>query len=329
MTKIFDKLKQLNPWHFVWISIVSSELITLVLSVVQGRLWWGSVSRETLIIGAVDSLVVPLVVATVVIYFVKHIAALQESNARLQEANRKLQGVDRMKSDFISLVSHELRTPLTTIKALVELISMKPGMPNPQKTRIMATINVETDRLIRLIVDLLDLSRIEAGYVAWRSEDVSLEEVITNSLSCMGPLFENKGISLTTAISPSGLTVPGDRDRLIQVMTNILSNAVKFTPSGGAVHVAALSEGGQVVVEVSDTGSGVAAQELERIFEKFHRSRSRTATAIEGTGLGLAISRQIVDYHGGKIWAVSEAGKGSTFFITFPAATGRDAQASP
>ena len=112
-------------------------------------------------------------------------------------------------------------------------------------------------------------------------------------------------------------------------MTNILSNAVKFTPSGGAVHVAALSEGGQVVVEVSDTGSGVAAQELERIFEKFHRSRSRAATAIEGTGLGLAISRQIVDYHGGKIWAVSEAGKGSTFFITLPAATGRDAQASP
>jgi len=328
MTKLIEKLKQLNPWHFVWISIVSSELITFVLSVVQGLLWWGSVSRETLIIGAVDSLVVPLIVATLVVYFVKHITELQRSNAQLQEANRKLQDVDRMKTEFISLVSHELRTPLTTIKALVELISMKPGMPEQQKTKLMATINVETDRLIRLIVELLDLSRIEAGFVAWRREDVSLEDVITNSLSSMGPLFENKGISLTTAISPSGLTVLGDRDRLIQVVTNLLSNAVKFTPSEGAVHVAARNEGGRALVEISDTGSGIAALELEKIFEKFHRSLSKAAHTIEGTGLGLAISRQIVEYHGGRIWATSEAGKGSTFFFTLPAAMGRDVHVS-
>lgn len=324
MTKLIEKLKQVSPWHFVWISIVSSELITYVLSVVQGRLWWGSVSRETLIIGAVDSLVVPLIVASVVVYFVKHIAELQKNNEQLQEANRKLQDVDRMKSEFISLVSHELRTPLTTIKALVELIGMKPGMPEQQKAKLMTTINVETDRLTRLIVDLLDLSRIEAGFVAWRREVVSLEDVITNALSTMGPLFENKGIGLTTDIGASGLTVLGDRDRLIQVVTNILSNAVKFTPRGGAVRCAARNEGGQVVVEVADNGSGIESRELERIFEKFHRSRSSAVDMIEGTGLGLAISRQIVDYHHGRIWVESEEGKGSTFFVTLPAATGRD-----
>jgi signal transduction histidine kinase len=168
IAKILDKMKSISPWHFVWISIVFSELITLCLSLVQGYLWWGGVTREMLVIGAVDAMVVPLIVASVVIYFIKHTAELIKINERLEEANRKLHELDRMKTDFISVVSHELRTPLTTIKAFAELIIMKPAMPQQRKANLLSSINNETDRLCRLISDLLDLTRIEEGAVKWR-----------------------------------------------------------------------------------------------------------------------------------------------------------------
>jgi signal transduction histidine kinase len=320
-TKAIDKLKNINPWHFVWISIVSSELITLVLSVLQGRFWWGGVSRETLIIGAVDSLVVPLIVATVVVYSVKQIAELRKANEQLQEANLSLQSIDKMKTDFMTVVSHELRTPLTTIKAFLELITMKPDMPAQQRTKLMATINVETDRLMRLIADLLDLATIEAGSMKWRSEYLSLEEVVQSSISGMGPLFESKGLRVTTAFGSSLSRFSGDRDRLVQVVTNILFNAIKFTPAGGAVHVEVREEpdpAPQLVVEISDTGIGIPAGDLELIFEKFQRAGDQLTSKIEGTGLGLSIARQIVENHGGRIWAASTRGKGSTFTFTLP-----------
>jgi signal transduction histidine kinase len=320
-TRVLDKLKNISPWHFIWISIVASELITLILSDLQGRLWWGGVSSETLIIGAVDSLVVPLIVATVVVYSVKQIAELSKANDLLQAANQNLRSIDKMKTDFMTVVSHELRTPLTTIKAFLELIDMKPGMPEQQRAKLMGTINVETDRLMRLIGDLLDLARIEAGSMKWRSEELSIEEVIQSSLSGIGPLFENKGLRLTTAINSPLSRFRGDRDRLVQVVTNILFNAVKFTPAGGAVHVAAREESApdsQIVVEISDTGIGIPAEDLELIFEKFQRAGDQLTSAIEGTGLGLSIARQIVEYHGGRIWAASTRGKGSMFTFTLP-----------
>jgi signal transduction histidine kinase len=242
---------------------------------------------------------------------------------QLQDANRKLQTIDKMKSDFVSVVSHELRTPLTTIKAFIELIIMKPGIPPQQRAKFMATINAETDRLNRLISDLLDLARIEEGSMNWRFEKVSFEELILHSLAGMGPLFENKALRVTTAFSPGLSVISGDRDRLVQVVTNILSNAVKFTPPGGAIRIAARQEPApqaRLVVEISDTGIGIPAQDLELIFEKFHRSGDQLTSAIDGTGLGLAIARQIVEFHGGRIWASSEHGKGSTFTFTLPLA---------
>jgi len=240
---------------------------------------------------------------------------------QLREANEKLQAIDKVKSDFISVVSHELRTPLTTIKAFVELIIMKPGMPEQQKAKIMNTINVESDRLALLISDLLDLSRIESGLMKWRITSVSIEDIIRNTTTNMGPLFEDKGLRLTTACNSPLAQLSGDYDRLLQVVTNILSNAVKFTPRGGAIHIAARQETApraQIVVEISDTGVGIPAADLELIFEKFHRSDDQIASAIEGTGLGLAIARQIVEYHGGKIWAESTPGRGSVFTVTLP-----------
>jgi PAS domain S-box-containing protein len=251
--------------------------------------------------------------------------------ARLQETNQKLLALDRMKSEFVNVVSHELRTPLTTIKAFAELIMMKPNMPDQQREKLVRTINAETDRLKRLTSDLLDLARIEAGSLRWRLEDVSMADVIQNAVTNMGPLFENKGLRLTSAISPTLSVLSGDRDRLIQVVTNILANAVKFTQGGGRVHVAVREESApreQIVVDISDTGMGIPAEDLDLIFERFHRATDQLNGAIEGTGLGLAIARQIVEYHGGRIWAASTVGKGSTFTFTLPLA-GKEAPAVP
>jgi PAS domain S-box-containing protein len=245
--------------------------------------------------------------------------------AQLQEANEKLKSIDAMKTNFISMVSHELRTPLTTIKAFVELLIMKQGMPQEKKMKLMSAINVETDRLTRLVTDLLDLARIEAGSMKWRDDDVSIEDLIGDVIASMGLLFENKWIRVTTAFSPPHSRFSGDHDRLVQVVTNILSNAVKFTPPGGAIHVAVRQEAApleQLVVEISDSGMGIPAGDLELIFEKFHRSDDEVTASIEGTGLGLAITRQIVEHHGGRIWATSTHGEGSTFTFTVPLQAG-------
>ena len=242
---------------------------------------------------------------------------------QLREANQKLLVMDKMKSDFISTVSHELRTPLTTIKAFVELIIMKPGMPDQQKNKLMSTINAETDRLSRLIADLLDLARIESGSMKWRIDAVSLDDLIREVIAGMGLFFENKGLQVATTVDAPLPGIPGDRDRLVQVVTNILSNAVKFTPPGGMIRVNLRREAApvpQLVVEVSDTGMGIPARDLELIFEKFQRSSDELNAMIEGTGLGLSIARQIVEYHGGRIWATSTQGEGSVFTFTIPLA---------
>jgi PAS domain S-box-containing protein len=241
--------------------------------------------------------------------------------AQLQVANEKLQELDRMKSGFISIVSHELRTPLTTIKAFVELIVMKPGMPEQQKEKIMNTVNAEVDRLSLLISDLLDLSRIESGSMMWRITSVSIGDIIRKAITNMRPLFDDKALRLTTTFYSPLAQISGDHDRLMQVMTNLLSNAVKFTPRGGAIHVAVRQETApraQIVVAITDTGVGIPAGDLELIFEKFHRSGDQLTDITEGTGLGLAIARQIVEYHGGRIWAESTPGRGSIFTVTLP-----------
>jgi signal transduction histidine kinase len=318
---ILERLRRISPWHYIWIAVVCSELFTLLLSLGQGRLWWGGVSRETLIVGFFDSLLVPLLVAPVIIYLVKDAAELRKVNAQLQEMNWKLRELNKMKSDFVSVVSHELRTPLTTIKAFAELLTLKPDMPEQRRKHMISTINEESDRLKRLISDLLDLARIESGLIKMRREDVAIEDVIFQTVKNIGPLLESKGQRLTTFFATPLGSLFGDRDRLIQVLTNILSNAAKFTNAGGSIHINARQEEQpepRIVVEVIDTGRGIPAGDLEHIFEKFHRSGDQLPGNIEGTGLGLSISRQIIELHKGRIWATSTEGKGSTFTLVLP-----------
>jgi signal transduction histidine kinase len=246
---------------------------------------------------------------------------LAVANRELELANKKLKELDQLKSDFISVVSHELRTPLTSIKAFTELIIMKPRMAGEMRNRLLSIINNETDRLARLINDILDLTKIEAGKLSWHVTRVSLSEIIQNSVNSMQSLADNKSLSVIMDVPTSLPKLYGDRDRLIQVITNILSNAVKFTHDGGAISINAFTEDvprHQIIVKVSDTGVGIPSRDFDVIFEKFRRSGDVLTTHAEGTGLGLAITKQIVEYHGGRIWAESAPGKGSTFSFTLP-----------
>lgn len=243
------------------------------------------------------------------------------ANRELEEVNKKLKEIDKVKSDFISIVSHELRTPLTSIKAFAELILMKPKMQPEKRNKLLNIINGETDRLSRLINDVLDLTKIEAGKLSWHITKVSLDDIIQTSVTGIQSLADNKSILIKVSLPEFLPFFFGDRDRLIQVITNILSNSIKFTSQGGKIDITARHEQApkpQFVVRVTDTGIGIPPSDLELIFEKFRRSGDILTNDIQGTGLGLAITRQIVEYHGGAVWAESIQGEGSTFTFTLP-----------
>jgi PAS domain S-box-containing protein len=243
---------------------------------------------------------------------------------QLRRANEKLRSLDQVKTNFISMASHELRTPLTTIKAFVELLLEKRDMPEERKLILVGTVKEETDRLVRLISDLLDLARIESGSMKWQVEVIELETLVRAVVGRMAVLFEKKGLRMESRFEEGIFRVAGSRDRLVQVLTNVLSNAVKFTPAGGAVWIAMRRENipqPRAVVEISDTGIGIPENEVELIFERFHRTNDLHKTGMEGTGLGLAIARDIVEHHGGRIWAASGEEKGSVFTIALPLLT--------
>ncbi len=244
---------------------------------------------------------------------------LRSYSQELHEANRKLEALDRLKSEFVSTVSHEFRTPLTSIKANAELILIKPDLHQDKKNRLLATINRESDRLSRLINDLLDLSKIEAGTVQWRREEVPVHEIVRSSLDAVLPLMQNKKLRLHTAIADALPPVQGDHDRLVQVMNNLLSNAIKFTSPGGLITVSVHQKESRIVIIVEDTGPGIPPEEIDFIFDKFRRSHDQVLKQTEGTGLGLTIARQIVEHHGGTIRVSSIDGKGSAFIVSLPA----------
>ncbi|NTW64979.1 MAG: HAMP domain-containing protein [Nitrospirae bacterium] len=246
---------------------------------------------------------------------------LAVANRELELANKKLKELDQLKSDFISVVSHELRTPLTSIKAFTELILIKNRMTTEKRSRFLSIINNETDRLARLINDILDLTKIEAGKLSWHVTQVSLPEVIRTSVANIQSLADNKSLVMQLNMPAPLPRLFGDRDRLVQVITNILSNAIKFTPDGGSISIETSYEEQprkQLMVHITDTGVGIPHKHLDTIFEKFRRSGDALTNGNEGTGLGLAITKQIVEYHGGRIWAESTPGSGSTFSFTLP-----------
>ncbi len=249
-------------------------------------------------------------------------AEMEEKVVELNSANRQLQEIDRIKDNFLSTVSHEFRTPLASIKAYVDILLTYDNEEEIQK-EFLGTINNETDRLTRLINDFLDLSKIEAGRIQWETAPVEMREVIESAIGATEALAANTNLKLHTKFESNLPPVWSDKDRCFQVMTNLISNAIKFTPEGGNIFIQTCKSNdaaGMVQVNVTDTGMGIPKEEQERIFHKFTQVGDSLKDKPPGTGLGLAICQKIVEYYGGKIWVESEPGKGSTFSFTLPVA---------
>lgn len=254
---------------------------------------------------------------------------LEKSRAELEEANSKLKELDLMKSEFLNTVSHELRTPLTSIKAFAEILLDNVGEDPETQTEFLEIINKESDRLTRLINNLLDLSRIEAGRMKWDRDPLDLHEVVSTAVTSLSAAAEKKGLTLEVDIEEDLPTV-GDRDKLIQVVTNLLGNAIKFTMEGGTVRVLASRQDLLTArIEVQDSGVGIEPQFHESIFEKFSQVDSSETRDIKGSGLGLPIARSITEHHDGKLYVQSEPGQGSSFIVELPLHVESDMEAAP
>jgi signal transduction histidine kinase/CheY-like chemotaxis protein len=251
-------------------------------------------------------------------------ATLERWAAELEIANARLREVDDLKTKFLSEVSHEIRTPLAAVVSAAKII-MKHHLTKPDVVpRFGNTILVEGDRLTRLLNEFLDLTKIEAGCVDWHDSDLKVESLAEDAIAGMAAMADERGIELLADVQPDLPAIVVDRDRVIQVLNNLLMNAIKYTPKGGTIVLRAiLDEGDTILFEVSDTGPGIAREELGKVFDRFHQVRRSDdrENGRKGTGLGLCICREIVDHYGGRIWVESEVGQGSTFKFTLPRAT--------
>ncbi|HEY8600738.1 MAG TPA: PAS domain S-box protein [Thermomicrobiales bacterium] len=228
---------------------------------------------------------------------------------------------DRLKSDFISLVSHELRTPLTSIKGFVDLLlDGEAGAVGDEQREFLEIVSSNADRLVLLINDILDISRIESGRASLSRRSLDLARLIRGVAGSLRSQIEAKALTLTLDLPPDLPAVSGDTDRVQQILSNLLSNAYKYTPRGGTLAIEATRQGRTVRVAIRDSGIGLSPDEQSQVFTKFFRARNRLTQESGGTGLGLPITRSLVEMHGGEMTLSSVPGKGSTFSFTLPLA---------
>jgi Na+/proline symporter/nitrogen-specific signal transduction histidine kinase len=244
---------------------------------------------------------------------------LEAATADLRAANERLTELDRLKDDFISTVTHELRTPLTSIRAFSEILLEDPKIDLKRRRHFLGIITKETERLTRLINQMLDIARIESGNAEWHATVLDMRDVIRESLEATAQLYQDQSIYVDVELPETVPNVTADRDRLMQVMLNLLSNAAKFCNTGNSkVTVRLRQQENSLRVDVQDNGPGIAAGDQELIFEKFRRVSDAENARPGGTGLGLPISRQIIERFGGKLWVESRLGEGATFSFTVP-----------
>ena len=244
---------------------------------------------------------------------------LEAASEELRSANQRLQELDRLKDDFISTVTHELRTPLTSIRAFSEILRDNPRLDEGQRAQFLGTVIKESERLTRLINQVLDLSKIESGNAEWHSGEIDMREVVDDSVAAVSQMLKENGVQLEIDVPRDLPTIVADRDRLMQVMLNLLSNAAKFCRRpGGRVGIALARQDGFLRVDVSDNGIGISESDQEVIFEKFRQVGDTLTNRPQGTGLGLPICRQIINHFGGRLWVRSRPGQGATFSFTLP-----------
>jgi two-component system sensor histidine kinase GlrK len=242
-----------------------------------------------------------------------------ELAAAINSMCERLHELDRLKADFFAYMSHELRTPLTAIKEGTGLLLDGVGGDTTDKQRkLLSILAEESNRLINVVNSLLDLSKMEAGMMVYDFEVTQMDPLIKRAIAEIAPLVEAKRIRLESDVDSTLAPVRADPERILQVLRNLLGNAVKFTPNGGLVSIAAKPDNGKLTVSVKDSGPGIASESLTSIFEKFNQGNRRSTQTWQGTGLGLAIAKTIITTHGGSIWAESEPGKGSTFVFVLP-----------
>jgi signal transduction histidine kinase len=244
---------------------------------------------------------------------------LEAATAELRAANESLRELDRLKDEFVSTVSHELRTPLTSIRAFSEILRDNPEMGTEQRQGFLEIVVKETERLTRLINDVLDLAKIESGRMDWSIERLDLRDLIKDAVIAVSQLFNERKVKVAQQLPAEPAIIDVDRDRIMQVLINLLSNAGKFCESGkGRAIVHLDSDRDHYKIEIRDNGPGIPQDQVSNIFERFHQVSDNQKGKPRGTGLGLPISQKIIEFHGGKIWVESELGKGTTFAFTLP-----------
>jgi PAS domain S-box-containing protein len=245
-------------------------------------------------------------------------AELERLLEQLEQQNERLRELDRMKDEFVALVSHELRTPLTSILGYLELVlEGEAGEISDDQAHFLAIIERNAQRLLRLVGDLLFVAQIEAGRLAIERGPCDVAQLASDCVEAARPRAVEKQIDLTLRAALN-VELVGDRTRMAQLLDNLISNAIKFTSEGGRVEIRLQTDGRSVLIEVSDTGMGIAPEDQERLFERFFRTAEATRRAIQGTGLGLAITKAIAEAHGGSIGVRSEVGVGTTFVVELP-----------
>ncbi|MBN1347639.1 MAG: PAS domain S-box protein [Phycisphaerae bacterium] len=226
--------------------------------------------------------------------------------------------IEQARDQFLYHVSHELRTPLTNIRAYAETLSEGVLEDRDSLRECYNVIVSETDRLARLVEDILDVSQLEAGSARLDSDDVQTARLIRQVVEDMQASADDKNVELLLSMPPKVPTIMGDKERLAVVLTNLVGNAIKYTPSGGQVEVSCVEDGARLMIKVRDTGIGIAPEDQSRVFQKFFRASNEEVAKLPGTGLGLAIALSTVRSHGGTIELVSATGKGSTFTVSLP-----------
>jgi signal transduction histidine kinase len=246
---------------------------------------------------------------------------LAATNQELNEANAKLRELSEMKEEFLALTTHDLRSPLTVISGVISFFtSGRLGELTPEQKNMVAMMERNAQSLIELVNDLLDASKLESGTMRLELASIDLRGLVDELRETMEPLAREKGLRMEEDLPADLPLVEADRPKLRRVLVNLISNAIKFTSRGGRVIMRAAPEDGHIRISVSDTGVGIAPDDVKRLFDKYEQARSRATRGEKGTGLGLYITKQLVELHGGEIKVQSEVGKGSTFSFSIPTA---------